>query len=116
MKTIKENEYFVVGETIFQYVIVEGKHKLIPTKKVVKKVFIPPSELEVITYFTKNGYTDESARKFYNYYNPEWKDSNEKLVKNWAQKARGIWFKEANKIILPKLAPTQPKKEGEFLF
>jgi len=27
MKIIKENEYFQVGETIFQYIIVDGKHK-----------------------------------------------------------------------------------------
>jgi len=116
MKIIKENEYFQVGETIFQYIIVDGKHKLLPTKKVVKKVFTPPTELEVINYFTKNGYTEESARKFYGYYNPEWKDSNEKLVKNWPQKARGVWFKEANKIPLPKPTPPQLKKESEFLF
>lgn len=104
MKIIKENEYFQVGETIFQYLIVDGKHKLIPTKKVVKKVFIPPTELDVINYFTTQGYTEESARKFYNYYNPEWKDSTGKQVKNWTQKARGIWFKPENKIVKPQLS------------
>jgi len=98
MKTIKENEYFVVGETIFQYVIVDGKHKLIPTKKVVKKVFIPPTLDQVKAYFVSKGYTEDSADKFFNYYSPEWKDSNGKPVKNWEQKARGIWFKDENKI------------------
>jgi len=98
IKIIKENEYFQVGETIFQYLIVDGKHKLIPTKKVVKKIFTPPTLDQVKEYFLKNGYTEYSAIKFYDYYNPEWKDSNDKPVKNWQQKARGIWFKEENKI------------------
>lgn len=98
MKRIKEGECFEVGGTIFQYLIIEGKHKLIPTKKIIKKEFVPPTELEIVGYFTIHGYTTESAKKFHNYYSPEWKDSNGKLVKNWEQKARGVWFKEENKI------------------
>lgn len=98
VKRIKENEYFEVGGTVFQYLIIDGKHKLIPTKKVIKKEFIPPTKLEVIGYFTTHGYTEDSARKFYNYYNPEWKDSNGKPVRNWEQKARGVWFKDDNKV------------------
>lgn len=99
MKRIKEGECFEVGGTIFQYLIIEGKHKLIPTKKEVKPAKDNhPSPDEVKAYFLKNGYTEDSAAKFYNYYAPEWKDSNGKPVKNWQQKSRGVWFKEENKI------------------
>jgi len=103
VKRIKENEYIEIGGNVFQYLIVDGKHKLVPTKKVIKpnKEFTPPTEQEVINYFTTNGYSEDSARKFYNYYNPEWKDSNNKPVVNWQQKSRGVWFKEENKIVKP---------------
>lgn len=112
MKIIKENEYFQVGATIFQYLVIDGKHKLIPTKKVVKKEFVPPDIEQVKAYFKVKGYNEESAVKFYDYYNPEWKDSNGKPVKNWEQKARGIWFKEENKIKTPSLST--PKEGIKF--
>lgn len=110
MKRIKENEYFEVGGTIFQYLIIEGKHKLIPTKKVVKKEFIPPSEQDVKDFFKKNGYSEEAAIKFHQYYSAaQWKDGKGNQVKNYKQKAIGVWFKEENKIKTPILnnAPQQ---------
>jgi hypothetical protein len=63
------------------------------------KVYIPPTESEVIEYFRQNGYTDTSAIKAFKYYSEaDWKDSNEKKVKNWKQKMQGVWFKDENKI------------------
>lgn len=57
----------------------------------------------IIDYFILNGYTKESAKKFYNYYSiAEWKDSNGKQVKNWKQKAIHIWFKDENKEVTDK--------------
>lgn len=54
---------------------------------------------EIIEYFTSNGYTSESAKKFFNYYSvAEWKDGNGKPVKNWKQKAQAVWFKDENKM------------------
>ena len=53
---------------------------------------------EVIAYFNENNYTTESATKAFNYYHPEWKDSNGKKVVNWKQKMRGVWFKDENLI------------------
>jgi len=53
---------------------------------------------EVIAYFNQNNYTTESATKAFNYYHPEWKDSQGKRVLNWKQKMRGVWFKEEHKI------------------
>jgi len=104
MKTIKENEYFVVGETIFQYVIVDGKHKLIPTKKVVKKVFIPPTLDQVKAYFKEEGYNEETAERAFRHYSKgDWHDANGKPVKNWKQKLSTNWMKPENKIVTPTL-------------
>jgi hypothetical protein len=56
-------------------------------------------ENEIIEYFTSNGYTSESAKKFFNYYSvAEWKDGSGKPVKNWKQKAQAVWFKDENKM------------------
>jgi hypothetical protein len=53
---------------------------------------------DVITFFNENNYTTESATKAFNYYHPEWKDSNGRKVLNWKQKMRGVWFKDENLI------------------
>jgi hypothetical protein len=53
---------------------------------------------EVIAYFNENNYTTESATKAFNYYHPEWKDSQGRKVLNWKQKMRGVWFKDENLI------------------
>jgi hypothetical protein len=64
-----------------------------------RKVFIPPLIEEVKKYFLDNGYSEQSAEKFFNYYHvAEWKDSKGNQVKNWKQKSQGIWFKPENKI------------------
>ena len=41
MKVIKENEYFKVGGVIFQHLIIDGKSKIVASKKVIlpKKTF-----------------------------------------------------------------------------
>ncbi|MDY0104635.1 MAG: hypothetical protein RBS07_17010 [Lentimicrobium sp.] len=62
------------------------------------KAFEPPSEREVIDYFTANGFSKETAQKAFKYYNTSnWKDSTGKPVKNWKQKMIGVWFKPENK-------------------
>jgi len=53
---------------------------------------------EVISFFNENNYTTESATKAFNYYHPEWKDSQGRKVLNWKQKMRGVWFKDENLI------------------
>lgn len=64
---------------------------------------------EIIDYFTTNNYTKESAEKFFNYYSiADWKDSNNKPVKNWKQKAQSVWFKPENEI--KKVDPDAPLK------
>lgn len=68
-------------------------------KKEKKIKFTAPSVEEVKDYFKEKGYTEESAKKFYDYYSvADWKDSKGKKVKNWKQKAQSVWFKPENEI------------------
>src|ERR1035437_8530033 len=60
------------------------------TKNDKKKIFVPPTLLEVHAYFKEKGYTETSATKAFEFYNcADWKDSNGKQVKNWKQKMNG---------------------------
>jgi hypothetical protein len=62
-----------------------------------KKIFMPPSEIEVIAYFAENGYTSEAATKAFKFYNTaDWHDSKGNKVKNWKQKMQGVWFTDEN--------------------
>jgi len=65
----------------------------------------PPSLDSVEQYFIDNGYTKESAKKAFDYYNAsltggkrKWRDKNGNVVKNWKQKMHSVWFKEENKV------------------
>jgi hypothetical protein len=67
--------------------------KEIPGKRK-KNDFIPPAKEEVVDYFNEKGYTEEAAKKAYEYYaEGGWKDSKGKPVKNWRQKMIAVWFK-----------------------
>lgn len=68
-------------------------------KKDKRKIFTPPSQIEVVDYFNQNGYSNESAIKAFKYYETgNWKDGKGNQVKNWKQKMQSVWFKEDNKI------------------
>lgn len=64
-----------------------------------------PTLEDVIEYFNGNGYTTDSAKKMYDYYQASvkgsrqkyWKDSRGNLVRSWKQKAQSVWFKPENK-------------------
>ena len=79
--------------------VVIDKHITIEQKNnKTNKQFIPPSLDDVKKYFEENGYTDDSAKKAWNYYEAgNWKDSKGNQVKNWKQKMQGVWFKDENK-------------------
>mgnify|MGYP003660492597 CR=1 FL=1 len=65
---------------------------------------------DVIDYFASNNYTEEAAKKFFNFYKESnWFDTNNKKIKNWKQKAIGVWFKPEN------LKKEEPKKFTSFL-
>jgi hypothetical protein len=54
---------------------------------------------DIKSYFLENGYSEISAKKFFDYYSvANWKDSKGNEVKNWKQKAQAVWFKDENKI------------------
>lgn len=86
---------------------IKGKNQY--TEKTIKKVGHKKGHMtshmenvnvnEIIDYFKDKGYTEESAKKFYDFYSvSDWKDSNGKKVINWKQKAQSVWFTEENKI------------------
>lgn len=64
---------------------------------------------DVKLYFFEKGFSEISAQKFFDYYSVNnWKDSNDKPVKNWKQKAQSVWFKPENEI--KKVDPDAPLK------
>ena len=63
------------------------------------KKFIPPTSENIIDYFKENGYSEEAAKKAFEYYETgEWKDSKGQQVRNWKQKMIAVWFKPENRI------------------
>ena len=63
-----------------------------------KKIVVPPSIDEVISFFASEGYSESSARKAWNHYNDgDWFDSNGKKVIIWKSKMRNVWFRDEHK-------------------
>ena len=76
---------------------IKVKESKVKKKKV--NIFIPPILDDVKQYFKENGYKEDTAIKMFKSYSiNDWKDSNDKPVKNWKQKAINVWFKDENKI------------------
>jgi len=75
------------------------------------KSFTPPNLNEVISYFSEKGYTEESAKKAFEYYDTgNWIDGQGNKVNNWKQKMIAVWMKPENKII-QKTESTTPKRK-----
>lgn len=69
-----------------------------PLKKESKR-FVPPTLEEVKCFFKEKGYTEESAKTAFEYYDiADWKDSKGQKVKNWKQKMFSVWMKPENKL------------------
>ena len=112
MIVIKEGEEFVMGNQVFSYRIKEGggiaiklidkpiEYKPISVKAVKQsKAFVPPSMEEVKSFFKEKGYSEDAAKRAFDYYTAmEWKDSSGKPVKVWKGKMIAVWFKPENKI------------------
>jgi len=77
----------------------DNKERKVKERKVKSNgKFTPPSLDEVVSYFKEKGYSIESGKKAFEYYNVgDWIDSTGKKVKNWKQKMQGVWFKPENK-------------------
>jgi hypothetical protein len=85
-------------------------NKVNKEKKEKENFFVPPLLNEVKLYFKENNYTEESAVKFFNYYDcANWKDSKGNQVKNWKQKAQSVWFIEENIIKIKEIKPIYNK-------
>jgi hypothetical protein len=77
---------------------------------------LSPTIDEVVLFFQSKGYKVDAAKKFWSYYDSaDWKDSNGKLVKNWKQKAIGVWFKSENAEIQTTIAGMNINDVNNFL-
>lgn len=106
MKKLSIDEPFEVDGRVMVFVKNNGKLTLSVNSEVKKKKnsFVPPTADEVMAYFKEKGYQESAAAKFHEYYDSaDWKDGKGNQVKNWKQKAVGVWFREENKIVQPKL-------------
>jgi len=64
-----------------------------------------PNLDDIKIYFKENGYKENTAIKFFKYYDTgNWNDAKGNPVKNWKQKAQSVWFKEENKIEIKELS------------
>lgn len=109
LKQIKPLEPFEMSGRVFIYDLNESgalrlKELIGDEIKAIRKpipadAFNPPSLEEVIAYFKEKGYKQELAIKAYNHYKEgNWRDSNDKPVKNWRQKMFTNWMKDDYKI------------------
>lgn len=80
----------------------QSEGNAIKESKVNKKkgnIYTPPTVEQVVEYFLENGYSEDSAKTAFKYYNDnDWHDSNGKKVIGWKQKMVGNWFHGENKI------------------
>ena len=102
MKRIKENEEFEMDGNIFCWFKdgpgIKLKRIREAWSKSEPKKFTPPTFEEVKSFFKEKGYNEQLAKTFFDGYDVnEWKDSNDKLIKNWKMKAIQVWFKDDNK-------------------
>lgn len=85
-------------KTYVNHMETETETEIINKNKKRKKVFIAPTELDVVKYFIEKGYTETSGKRAYEYYNSsDWVDSKGNKVINWKQKMLSVWFKDENK-------------------
>jgi hypothetical protein len=83
----------------------ESKGKDIKLKKVVG-IPPPPIYSDVLAYFKENGYSEQAAKKAFDYYQcsvtdtkPHWSDGKGNPIKNWKMKMQSVWFKDEHKEI-----------------
>ena len=100
----------------------KGKESKGNESKVNKKVVsIPPPPIfsDVLAYFKDNGYSEQAAKKAFDYYQtsvtdtkPHWSDGKGNPIKNWKMKMQSVWFKEEHKevkkIEQPRFTYTNP--------
>ena len=105
MKKITEGEEFQMATGIFVYS--KNPDNTISLKLIrkagEKKSKQPPTYEEVKAFFVSEGYPESLAQTFYKGYQVnDWKDSNDKPIKNWKLKAIQVWMKPDQKTKDPK--------------
>lgn len=83
-----------------------------------KRKFKAPLLTEVEAYFAENGYTQQSAKTAWQYYedgNPPWTDSKGNQIRSWKQKMRGVWFKPENEVKEQRLYSEKTARNVEML-
>jgi len=105
----EENNTKDMQQHMLQHMENENENENKDNNKGVKsKNFIPPTITDVVEYFNQNGYSEEAARKAFQYYNVAgWKSSDGKQVRNWKQKMIAVWFKPEYRVNGSKPIATQ---------
>ena len=78
-------------------VAIKGKERKLKKGKETNE---PPITLsETVEYFTDNGYRSDIAKSAYHHYaDNDWKDANDRPVKNIKNKFRSVWFRDEHLI------------------
>ena len=77
-----------------------------------KRMFVPPTLEEVVSYFNEKGYNEVGAKKAYDHYVAgEWHDTEGKPVKAWKQKMTTVWFRDEYKI---RVAPAKVERDDSW--
>ena len=77
--------------------VIQIKESKVKESKEIQQPFMPPSKIDVTAFFVANGFPEALGVKAFDYYSPDWVDSNGKKVKNWKLKMKSVWFTEENK-------------------
>lgn len=102
IKEIKVGERFKIAGKILIFEREDNKLSVKVTGEYEQfSEFDRPELGQVEDYFESKGYTRESAKVMWEYYeaaDPKWTDKLGHPVKNWKQKALTVWMKNAEKI------------------
>ena len=103
----KPSKFPIKGDVKPQSIVKDTKPKKTKSENSIPP---PPPIDEVIAYFKENGYSEQSARKAFDYYHASvtetkrhWSDGKGNPIKNWKMKMQSVWFKDENK---------EPEKTG----
>jgi len=109
LEVIEEGDLFLYNFTLAdgskkQQKYTKATHEAIKSyfskpKKEKKKPATAPTLEEVKEYFKKEGYQEDTAIRFFKYYESmDWYDANSKPVLRWKSKAISTWMKPENRL------------------
>lgn len=83
-------------------------------KEYIEKDFIPPT-LEEIEQYCKDRNNGVNPKKFFDYYAPNWLDSQGNHVRNWKQKMIAVWEKDVETPRVDNTLPTYDSSRNTVL-